>query len=251
MSGPEQPGGPSLAPVRAALCAVAGVSRVEVVGAVGDGSAAVRLTLTDGADEVAVMTAADEVLRQGFGLCLDPSRIELVEESAPYAPRGSRFLTVPPDLRAGPAGRPRPATAPMGRPVIVRAVVSSDGEQVCSEVQLGWAGHTYAGVCRLSADRLHLSVARATGSALESMLEEGPPARITDVGVAVQSLDEVPVALVRLALRVGERTDWLTGACEVRADPVQALVRATLAAVNRRLEPLLAGRAGGPDRMSP
>jgi hypothetical protein len=256
MPGPDVSGRPDAASIGAALCSIDGVAQAEVVDSLADGSASVRLALTAGADEVAVATSVDTVLRR-FGLRLDPARIELVEESAPAAPvpAGS-----PP---AGPAGREPVGrvTAPTAtaqasmsgaafakgpaagvraaRPAIVRAVVSSDGDRVRSEVVLRWSGHEHAGVAAVAGTAVHRAVVLSTLRSLESILGPASPVQLTVVSLVIQALDDATVALVRLRLRTTTGTEWLVGAAEVHADAALSLVRATLDAVNRRLVPLL------------
>jgi histidine ammonia-lyase len=57
-------------------------------------------------------------------------------------------------------------------------------------------------------------------------------------------------ALVVVTMVTERANQRLSGASVVREDVRQAVIRAVLAAVNRRLEPLIAdvGRAGGPGR---
>ena len=268
MFGPDVSGRPDVASIVAALRSIDGVAQAQVMGAVGEGSAVLRLTLREGADEVAVATAVDAVLRQGFRLRLDPARIELVEESAPAAPLPAGPLRIgsPPDgptSRQPAASEPAPTgsstgleasgLAPTGsvtfaggavagvearRPVIVRAVVSSDGARVRSEVVLRWSGHEHSGVAAVAGTAVHRAVVVSTLRALESILGPASPVQLTVVSLVVQALDDATVALVRLRLRTTTGNEWLVGAAEVHADAAQSLVRATLDAVNRRLVPL-------------
>ncbi|HEY7857367.1 MAG TPA: hypothetical protein VIC82_02605 [Candidatus Nanopelagicales bacterium] len=281
MPGPDPSGRPDAASIVAALRSIDGVAQAQVVGALGDGSAVLRLTLTAGADEVAVATSVDAVLRQVFGLRLDPARIELVEESVPAAPvRAGSPRTGSPRLGSPPAGSPRLGSSGLGspaegpttrepagrvtaptasalaaagsttvaigptaavqarRPVIARAVVSSDGVRVRSEVVLHWSGHEHSGVAEVAGTAVHRAVVLSTLRALESILGPGSPVQLTVVSIAIQALDDATVALVRLRLRTATGTDWLVGSAEVHADAAQSLVRATLNALNRRLVPL-------------
>ena len=51
-----------------------------------EGAGTLRLQLAPGADEIAVATSVNRVLREQFGLAVDAGRVQVVEESVPFAP---------------------------------------------------------------------------------------------------------------------------------------------------------------------
>ena len=95
-----------------------------------DGAGTLRLQLAPGADEIAVATSVNRVLREQFGLAVDAGRVQVVEESVPIGrrprptvPRASRQptpagRTAAPLARAGAgAGRqPRPSASDLSPP---------------------------------------------------------------------------------------------------------------------------------------
>ena len=54
-----------------------------------EGAGTLRLQLAPGADEIAVATSVNRVLREQFGLAVDAGRVQVVEESVPLAPPAS------------------------------------------------------------------------------------------------------------------------------------------------------------------
>ena len=51
-----------------------------------EGAGTLRLQLAPGADEIAVATSVNRVLREQFGLAVDAGRVQVVEESTPAVP---------------------------------------------------------------------------------------------------------------------------------------------------------------------
>ena len=166
---------------------------------------------------------------------------------------GPRFRT---DVLASaarhPAGAAPPTPAPAGgeseppeedavpRLAIARLTVTADGLGLEATVTLARGDLTFSG----SADgpstpaAIHRIVAAATIAALADVL--GPDHRVDVEAVSVTPMSEgTTVAVVQVVWATVEGSERLTGASEVRDDPRQAVIRATLDAVNRRLAPHL------------
>lgn len=211
----------------AALRAVPGVSDADLEPDGEGGLGLLRLDLAPGADEVEVATSVGRLLREHFGLGVDADRVQVVED-APLATH---------DVLAVPAQRPGQ------RPAISRMHLVSSGLDVTATVTLAASGRTAAGEARgaASSSGVQRAVANATLRAVEELLDEVPG------GVRFE-LDHLEVnqlgggdrsVLIALTLLTGKSTERLTGAAAVREDVRQAVIRATLDALNRRLETLL------------
>jgi len=158
---------------------------------------------------------------------------------------------------APPAGAtPRPADPPVatvrapavtlataGRPrlVIERVQLVSAGLTTSVSVVLAHDGRTVQGTAEGTATTgsLHRSVAAATLRAVEAVVGEGVRFDVEHVEVARTGPDRT--ALVVVTMVTDRATQQLSGASVVREDVRQAVIRAVLAAVNRRVEPLIPG----------
>ena len=122
---------------------------------------------------------------------------------------------------------------------IARLTLVSDGLGLTATVTLARGDLQFSG----SADgpsttsAVHRIVAAATISALADLL--GGDHRVDVEAVTVTPMGEGMVAVVQVVWATLEGTERLTGASEVREDARQAVIRATLDAVNRRLAPHL------------
>ena len=122
---------------------------------------------------------------------------------------------------------------------IARLTLVSDGLGLTATVTLARGDLQFSG----SADgpsttsAVHRIVAAATISALDDLL--GGDHRVDVEAVTVTPMGEGMVAVVQVVWATLEGTERLTGASEVREDARQAVIRATLDAVNRRLAPHL------------
>jgi hypothetical protein len=136
---------------------------------------------------------------------------------------------------AGAGGRVRleqVEVANQGLDARVRVRLAADGEAVTGTAD-GPAVDQY--VLRLCAE--------ATGSALDMLLTDSetgvPSARCHVEHATVVSLGSCEVAVVVVLLAAGGWVEQLSGSAVVAGDSRQAVVRATLAAANRRLDALL------------
>jgi hypothetical protein len=247
-----------------ALLAVPGVAAAAVEPAEG-GPGTLRLQLAPGADEVSVAGAVNRLLRSRFGLAVDTDRVRVLEESA----GGRKPVVEPEETPAQEPGRgPSPAPAPDGpgpsaeqaperqaapsmpdvtvtrpcRLVIERVQLVSAGLGTSVTVVLGLDGRSFEGSAEgtTTSGSLHRSVAGATLRAVEGVVGGSVRFDVEHVEIATTGTDRTALAVVTMV--TGRATQRLSGASVVREDVRQAVIRAVLAAVNRRLEPMLAAQ---------
>jgi hypothetical protein len=168
----------------------------------------------------------------------DPAAVEPpAPPPAPAAPGLAR--TSETVAEHGPAGEPGPQDARPPRILIQRMQLVSAGLGVTTEVTLAWAGEPFAGESAAAAtpSSVHRSVAQATLRAVESVV--GGLARFELEQLEINQLgpDRAVVVVVSMLTKVG--SERLTGVSVVREDVRQAVIRATLDSLNRRIESLL------------
>lgn len=265
-----------------------------------DGAGTLRLQLAPGADEIAVATSVNRVLREQFGLAVDAGRVQVVEESLPVVPPTPSVAESQPDspppspLAAPLAGQAAPAPEPVAestsrplltavpsysdatlettaqletarletarletaepddeltpqlvestrppRILIQRMQLVSAGLGVTTSVSLTWLGDSFVGESSAAAtpSSVHRSVAVATLRALEEVVGSAARFELEQLEINQLGPDRAVVVVVAMLTRVG--SERLTGVSVVREDVRQAVIRATLDALNRRLESLL------------
>lgn len=148
------------------------------------------------------------------------------------------------------ASRPRPLDPgdnPGPRVIIENVHVNTSGADATVEVRLRAGGRSAAGVATGPAVDGYLLrlCATATAGAVDELLStsqhEDGPARCFVEHAAAVSFGQMQVAVVVLLLSCGGGwVEQLAGSAVVTGDDRHAMVRATLSAVNRRLEALLA-----------
>ncbi len=223
-----------------ALRAVPGVTDADLTPDPEGGVGTLRLDLAPGADEAQVAGTVGRLLRDQFGLGVDPDRVQIVEDAVhpdavqPQAPDTSRAETisetVPRDVV--PAQR-------ASRPSINRMHLVSSGLDVTATVTLSSGEHIEVGEARGAASQtgVHRAVATATLRAVEALVDNQVRFELDHLEISPMGSERtVLVALTLLTARGSER---LTGAAAVREDVRQAVIRATLDALNRRLEMIL------------
>lgn len=207
----------------AALRAVPGVADADVQpDADGGGLGLLRLGLAAGYDEVEVATTVGRLLRERFGLGVDAQRVQLVEDA---------------DISPAPIEEePEPAST---RPSIQRMHLVSSGLDVTATVTLGHGGRDSVGEATGTATKsgVHKAVAIATLNAVEGLIGQTVRFELDHLEVAQMGQARTVVAGVTLVSSHG--VERLTGAAVVREDVRQAVIRAALDAVNRRIETLL------------
>ena len=229
-----------------ALLAVEGVADAAVEpDPDGAGPGTLRLQLAPGADEVAVAGAVNRLLRARFGLAVDADRVRVLEESvpAPEAPEAPEAPAPPVEPVSAAVADPPPLPAVRvtrpGRVVIERVQMLSVGLGVVATVSLSLDGSIHVGESDGAATptSVHRTVADATLRAVERFV--GGRVRFEVEHVEFTSAGEDRTALVVVTMLTARGSERLSGASVVREDVRQAVIRATLAAINRRLEVLL------------
>jgi hypothetical protein len=207
----------------AALRAVPGITDADVTADDEGGLGTLRLDLEPGVDEAAVASTVGRLLREQFGLGIDADRVQIVEDAVL-----DQHLGVPEQRTAA-------------RPAIARMHLVSSGLDVTASVTLSSGVRSARGEARGAASQtgVHRAVATATLRAVEELMDG-------QVRVELDHLEVTPMGsertvLVSLTLLTAKGTERLTGAAGVREDVRQAVIRATLDALNRRLEMLLTG----------
>ncbi len=246
--------------VVAALRAVAGVSDAEILPDPSGGPGTLRLQLTAGADEVLVATTVHRLLGDRFGLGVDAGRVQVVEEALPR-----RTLESIPHIAGksgdkvgdadGPAGSVATATAAAqpadqapsaeaaedrgARLLIQRMQLVSAREGVTSEVTLEIDGRAHTGSAGAAStpSSVHRSVALATLRAVEEAV--GGELRFELEHLETTSLGTDRAIVVEISMITKYGSERLTGVSAVREDARQAVIRATLDALNRRIETYL------------
>lgn len=235
----------------AALKAVRGVADADVDPDDAGGLGTLRLDLEAGVDETAVANQVSQVLREQFGLGVDADRVELVE-----VPREEAELPAkqePPSAAAVAGEQPptavehvaetRTMTVPVPRrsrrPSIAKIHLVSEGLDVTASVTLASGARTAVGEARglASQSGVHRAVASATLRAVEELV--GGAIRVELEHLEVTTMGHERTVVVLLTLLTQQGSEPLTGAAAVRDDVRQAVIRATLDALNRRLELLL------------
>lgn len=261
-----------------ALRVLSGVADAEIIpDERANGAGTLRLSLAPGADEVAVATEVNRILRDRFGLGVDSGRVHVVEETTPTPDLHGESAIYPPPLQSVPAlppdSQPPPPSAfaqvadptlpppvlpipPMsspgpvaqaeivtrgGRLLIHRLQLVSAGLGVTAAVTLGLDDDEYTGEADGAATpaSVYQSVAAATLRAVETVVAGNARLSLEQVEIATLGSDRVALVAVSLASSVG--SERLTGAAVVRDDVRQAVIRATLDAVNRRMQALSGG----------
>ena len=102
-----------------------------------------------------------------------------------------------------------------------------------AQVELGWKGVTQLGTATGSATRegAHGLIASATLAAVQEFLEDGIALSMQDIDLLRLGKQDVVVVSISLLAHRSEKT--LVGCCTVEQDTQQAIVLATLAALNR------------------
>lgn len=207
----------------AALRAVPGVSDADVTPDADGGLGTLRLDLEEGVDEAAVASSVGRLLRERFGLGVDADRVQVVEDAiVDHTP-----LPVLPEQRTG------------HRPSIARMHLVSSGLDVTASVTLSSGEAQATGEARGAASQngVHRAVATATLRAVEQLVDGQVRLELDHLEVTPMGTERTVV--VALTLLTGRGAERLTGAAGVREDVRQAVIRATLDALNRRLEMLL------------
>ena len=205
----------------AALRAVPGVADADVAPDGDGGLGLLRLGLAPGYDEIQVATTVGKLLRERFGLGVDAEHVQLVEDAAQ-------------PLDAAATGGQRQT-----RPAIRRMHLVSAGTDVAASVTLGFGDRDEVGEADGPATQpgVHRAVALATLRAVEALVDRRVKFELEHLDVAQTGETRTVVVVVSLVSSGG--SERLTGAALVREDVRQAVIRATLDGLNRRISGLL------------
>lgn len=219
--------------IERALASVPGVASARVDRSGDSGSGQLRLRLQPEQDRDPVARAVVATLDERFAITIDAQAIRVVAEPGAVPPREA--VEPIPALQVGPLVARRAS--------ITHLEIVHDEVQVHVTIGLARNERRVEGSARATVGDEHVlpAVAEATVAALAQLTVR--PIELEVLGVEPQ-LDEEPARmLVAVRLRAGQGDEDLLGAAMVRDDPEHAVVRATLDAVNRRVEPLLPGAA--------
>ncbi|MFP4235635.1 MAG: hypothetical protein ACLFUG_11985 [Nitriliruptoraceae bacterium] len=179
--------------------------------------------------------AVASTLAERFGLEVDPAAIQVVSSEGTgdgHEPH-----------RAAPSASPLVAR----RASIARTAITRGADHVQVAIALAREDREVVGTGRTRPGGVEVleAIAEATTVALRQLT-------VRPIGLEVlEVLPEPPGdparMLVRVRLQAGRGDEELLGAAAVRGDPEAAVVRATLDAVNRRVEPLLMAAAEAGD----
>jgi hypothetical protein len=185
-----------------------------------DGDRTLRLDLADGADPEVVASEVARVLDDRLGMLVDPARV--VAAAGPQDVR----LAVPLDAPARRvlAGRVQVVTRGLDA---TAAVVLHAGDRAATGSATGPAAEP----------AILRAVATATLRAVDELL--GGRARCGLDSAELAAVGPDPLAVVVVTLVTVGHTDRLPGVAMVRGDARQAIMRAVLGALNRRLDGFL------------
>ncbi|MFU8841762.1 MAG: hypothetical protein ACNA8R_13745 [Nitriliruptoraceae bacterium] len=217
--------------IQRALASVPGVVAVRVVRDAGTGSGRLRLRLRTSTDRDAVTRAVVATLAERFAIRIDPDAIRVTTEPTPVTPQ-STPVRVP---------VPVPGTSSLvaRRASITHLNIVHAERDVRVTIGLAHDDQRVEGTARTvpDPDRVLRAVAEATAAALQRLTVQPVDLEILEV---VLTPDAEPArVLVAVRFRAGPGDEHLLGVSVIREDPERAVVRATLDAVNRRVEPLL------------
>ena len=215
--------------IAAALRGLPGVATAFVHPDDTGGVDSLRLGLAPGADGLAVAGAASRLMAERFGTRVHAEQVQVVDTApAEPAPRPEEAppVSVPPQR--------------VVRPEIVRTDLVTSGLEFSATVVLSSQARAATGDAHgaVTASGMQRAIGQATLRAVERLARDSARIELDSVVVAETAGERtVLVALTLVSARGAER---LTGSAVVREDESRAVVRATLDALNRRLETLLA-----------
>ena len=208
--------------IAAALRALPGVDEAVVHADEAGGVDSLRLDLAPGTDGLEVAGAASRLIRERFGTEVDTTQVHVVDAKS----TSPELETKVPKQRAT-------------RPEIVRTDLVTAGHDFSATVVLSSRSRAATGDAHgtVTPQGMQRAVGQATLRAVERLARDS--ARIELDTVVVTQAGDQRTALVTLTMLSSLGTERLTGSAVVREDECRAVVRATLDALNRRLEALL------------
>jgi hypothetical protein len=234
----ERPGRPrpgtepgiGVAALLAAVRAVPGVSDAQVRTSA-DGDRTLRLDLAEGADPAVVAAEVSAVLEDRLGLLADPSRAVAGAEGIAAGILGSISV---------------PIGAPPRSVLAGRVQVTTSGLDATAQVTLRAGERDVTGIATGPAveDAILRTVATATLQAVDQLLDGRARCGLDSAVVTEAGADRIAVTVVTLLTEAG--SNRIAGAALIRGDARQAMARAVLGSLNRRLDGFFSGVATGP-----
>lgn len=170
-----------------------------------------------------------------FDIDLDHRIVSVVQiEDEPSAPGERPAVIDLSDPESAPAEEVLEEIEAQARPMISEIGVRSTGAEIEVEVRLELDGDTFVGMERgaAAASARPRLVASATLSALDELL--GLPAAVESSAIVDTGTHTVALVVITVSVpRLGAQS--LAGSAVIRGDETDAVARAVLAAVNRRL----------------
>jgi len=253
--------------VSRAISSVPGVLKARVVPSDRSGKGRLRVRVAPGEDHESVTWAVAATLRERFGIALDPAAFELRPVDGDAEARAATAHATGPTMTAQEFEAPeRDPIAVLEEAVAARmaAVSAADGTVAAAAprdryraaigdlvTQQGGAALSVTATlehngrrARAAVDGLATSrgrwraVAEATVGALGDLTGGRLQAAVDRV--TLDTAEDPVTANVVLTVMFDRGPEVLVGAAVVRDDPERAVMRATLSALNRRIEPWLA-----------
>lgn len=168
-----------------------------------------------------------------FNRTIDHRVVSVAYANAP-GPVAAMPVVSAPELAPAPTAGAAPAPAPEEERVrYAGANLYVVGQRVQAQVELKWKGVTRVGSAAGAGTRdgAHRLVAEATVAALQEYVEDELALSVDDAATVKTGRQDVVV--VSLALLSHRQSKALVGCCAVEQDALQAVVLATLMALNR------------------
>lgn len=200
--------------------------------------------------EIHVLTSADRppknivrdvqtVLRTGLGLAIDHRVVSVAMAQKGSGAESAALEGFP---EPAPLEPPSPEPAPeeeteeaasLERIMFEGVNLFVSGPRTQAQVELRWKGMPRIGSATgwSARDEAHQLVAQATASAVQEFLAD--PVALNVQGVEFASFGRHRVAMVAVTFLAGRQEKLLTGSCPIDQDTPQAVVLATLDALNR------------------
>ena len=220
--------------IAAALRELPGVAAASVHPDDTGGVDSLRLGLAPDGDGLAVAGAASRLMAERFGTRVHAEQVQVVD-AAPPEPAPQPEPVQPEPVPPVPVPPQRAV-----RPEIVRTDLVTSGLEFSATVVLSSQARAATGDAHgaVTASGMQRAIGQATLRAVERLARDSARIELDSVMVAETAGERtVLVALTLVSSRGAER---LAGSAVVREDESRAIVRATLDALNRRLETLLA-----------
>jgi hypothetical protein len=166
-------------------------------------------------------------LRAGLGIDIDHRVVSIARAE----PGGGASRVVP---RPVPEDAPEPAPEARGDRIRFESVnLFVSGARTQAQVELRWRGLPRIGSASgwSTRDESHVLVATATAAAVQEFLAD--PVALRVAGVEFVDIARTRLAVVSMALLAHRQEKLLTGSCAIEQDTPQAVVLASLGALNR------------------